>query len=109
MRFLVNLGVRASCCTIRRRRPGIGSVFAWWGRRATGTGSARRSKWSPAECGSSASGPGVRAIFRRTTGASTSGWATPPSVDKLTVTWPSGTVQTLDKVPADRVITIEEK
>jgi hypothetical protein len=30
-------------------------------------------------------------------------------VDKLTVTWPSGTVQTLDKVPSGRVITIEEK
>jgi hypothetical protein len=30
-------------------------------------------------------------------------------IDKLTVTWPSGTVQTLDKVPAGRVITIEEK
>jgi len=29
--------------------------------------------------------------------------------DKLTVTWPSGTVQTLDRVPAGRVITIEEK
>jgi len=25
------------------------------------------------------------------------------------VTWPSGTVQTLNKVPADRVITIEEE
>ena len=30
-------------------------------------------------------------------------------VEKLTVTWPSGTVQTLDKAPADRVVTIEEK
>src|ERR1019366_2510142 len=30
-------------------------------------------------------------------------------IDKLTVTWPSGTVQTLDKVPAGRVITVEEK
>ena len=30
-------------------------------------------------------------------------------IDKLTVTWPSGTVQTLDKVPCGRVITIEEK
>jgi hypothetical protein len=31
------------------------------------------------------------------------------AVDSLTVTWPSGTVQTLNKVPADRVITIEEE
>ena len=31
------------------------------------------------------------------------------AIDKLTVTWPSGTVQTLDKVPAGRVITVEEK
>jgi hypothetical protein len=31
------------------------------------------------------------------------------TIDSLTVTWPSGTVQTLNKVPADRVITIEEK
>jgi len=31
------------------------------------------------------------------------------SIDSLTVTWPSGTVQTLNKVAADRVITIEEK
>jgi len=31
------------------------------------------------------------------------------AVDSLTVTWPSGTVQTLNKLPADRVITIEEK
>jgi hypothetical protein len=30
-------------------------------------------------------------------------------VDRLTVTWPSGTVQTLEKVPTGRVITIEEK
>jgi hypothetical protein len=30
-------------------------------------------------------------------------------IDKLTVTWPGGTVQTLEKVPAGRVITIEEK
>jgi len=30
-------------------------------------------------------------------------------IDKLTVTWPSGTVQTLEKVPAGRVITVEEK
>ncbi len=31
------------------------------------------------------------------------------AIDSLTVTWPSGTVQTLNKVAADRVITIEEK
>jgi hypothetical protein len=31
------------------------------------------------------------------------------TIGKLTVTWPSGAVQTLDNVPADRVITIEEK
>jgi hypothetical protein len=30
-------------------------------------------------------------------------------IEKLTVTWPSGTVQTLEKAPADRVVTIEEK
>jgi hypothetical protein len=30
-------------------------------------------------------------------------------IDKLTVTWPSGTVQILDKVPAGGVITIEER
>jgi hypothetical protein len=32
-----------------------------------------------------------------------------PIIEKLTVTWPSGVVQTLDHVPADRVISIEEK
>jgi hypothetical protein len=31
------------------------------------------------------------------------------TVDKLTVSWPSGTVQTLEKVAGGRVITIEEK
>jgi len=31
------------------------------------------------------------------------------TVGKLTVTWPSGAVETLDNVPADRVISIEEK
>ena len=30
-------------------------------------------------------------------------------IDRLTVAWPSGTVQTLGQVPAGRVITIEEK
>jgi enediyne biosynthesis protein E4 len=30
-------------------------------------------------------------------------------IDKLTVTWPSGTVQTLDKVPSGRVLTVEER
>ena len=37
------------------------------------------------------------------------GLGTAAIIDKLTVTWPSGTVQTLDKLPAGRVITIEEK
>ena len=31
------------------------------------------------------------------------------TIEKLTVTWPSGAVQTLDHVPADRMISIEEK
>jgi hypothetical protein len=31
------------------------------------------------------------------------------AVEKLTVTWPSGVVQTLEHVPADRVVSIEEK
>jgi len=31
------------------------------------------------------------------------------AIEKLTVTWPSGVVQTLDHVSADRVVTIEEK
>jgi hypothetical protein len=31
------------------------------------------------------------------------------TIEKLTVTWPSGAVQTLDHVAADRVISIEEK
>jgi hypothetical protein len=31
------------------------------------------------------------------------------TIGKLTVTWPSGVVQTLDNVPADRVVTVEEK
>jgi hypothetical protein len=30
-------------------------------------------------------------------------------VDRLTVSWPSGVKQTLENVPADRVITVEEK
>jgi hypothetical protein len=34
---------------------------------------------------------------------------TAATIDKLTVKWPSGTIQTLDKLPTGRVITIEEK
>ena len=30
------------------------------------------------------------------------------SVDKLVVHWPSGKVQTLEKLAADRVVTVEE-
>ena len=37
------------------------------------------------------------------------GLGTAATIDKLTVKWPSGTVQTLDKLPTGRVITIEEK
>ena len=37
------------------------------------------------------------------------GVGTAAKVDKLTITWPSGTKQVLENLPVDRVITIEEK
>ncbi len=37
------------------------------------------------------------------------GLASATLVDKLTVTWPSGTVQTLEKLPSGRDLTVEEK
>jgi enediyne biosynthesis protein E4 len=37
------------------------------------------------------------------------GLGTSAKVDKLTITWPSGTRQVLENLPVDRVITIEEK
>ncbi|HVP49182.1 MAG TPA: CRTAC1 family protein [Bryobacteraceae bacterium] len=37
------------------------------------------------------------------------GLASATKIDKLTVTWPSGTRQVLENLPVDRVITVEEK
>ena len=46
-------------------------------------------------------------VARRRQGAFRVGKAA--TIGKLTVTWPSGTVQTLDNVAVDRVVTVEEK
>jgi hypothetical protein len=37
------------------------------------------------------------------------GLGTAAKVDRLTITWPSGTRQVLDNLPVDRVMTVEEK
>ena len=50
----------------------------------------------------------LRLYFRRTTGACTSDWARPATIDKLIVRWPSGREQTLEKPAVDRVLTVEE-
>jgi len=51
----------------------------------------------------------VRAISSQDDGRIHFGLGSATMIDKLTVTWPSGTVQTLEKVSSGRVLTIEEK
>jgi hypothetical protein len=107
--FIVNLG--APAVLLRNTTAGAGH---WVGVRLVGKKSNRDGIGAKIEVVAG----GVRQQRERTAGSGYLsqddgrvhfGLGKVSTIGKLTVTWPSGVVQTLDNVPADRVVTVEEK
>jgi hypothetical protein len=107
--FLVNLG--APAVLLRNTSPGAGH---WIGVRLVGKKSNRDGIGAQVEVLAG----GVRQRRERIAGSGYLsqddgrvhfGLGKAATIGKLTVTWPSGTVQTLDNVAVDRVVTVEEK
>jgi hypothetical protein len=107
--FLVNLG--APAVLLRNTSPGTGH---WIGVHLVGKKSNRDGIGAQVEVVAG----GVRQRRERIAGSGYLsqddgrvhfGLGKVSTIEKLTVTWPSGAVQTLDKAPVDRVITVEEK
>jgi len=107
--FIVNLG--SSAVLLRNTSPGGGH---WLGVKLIGKKSNRDGIGAQVEVVAG----GVHQIRERVAGSGYLsqddarihfGLGKSAVIEKLTVTWPSGTVQTLDNVAADRVLAIEEK